>query len=264
MQLFKEILSIDCEKIKSIIQDFIFNSVKSANADGVIIGLSGGIDSSVTAFLAVNALGSDNVLGLILTDSNVTPKQDIQDGRRVVDELSIESKEVDISGIHDKFLDYVPKNRVSEGNLRARIRMCIMYYYANLLNRLVVGTGDKSEALLGYFTKYGDGGADMLPIFGLYKSQVKLLGKHLNIPSTIVEKKSSPRLWIGQEAEEELGMTYGEIDSIFHMVFDHSISTVDVADSLNMDLKRVETLLDKYSSSSHKRIFPNSCNISSV
>ena len=135
------------EKIKSLIQ----GKVDEAQADGVVIGISGGIDSAVTAHLCVEALGSRRVLGVIMPDLRVTPEGDIEDAKAIVNELSIEAKTADIASIHRSFMKDLEPNRLAEGNLRARIRMAILYYYANVRNRLVAGTGDRSESLIGYF-----------------------------------------------------------------------------------------------------------------
>ncbi len=142
---------LDLATTKEKIKAFIQRKVDEAQADGVVIGISGGIDSAVTAHLCVEALGSRRVLGLIMPDRRVTPEDDISDAHTVADELSIETKTIDIATIHRSYMKNLGPDRVAEGNLRARIRMALLYYYANLSDRLVVGTGDKSEALLGYF-----------------------------------------------------------------------------------------------------------------
>src|SRR3970282_94481 len=142
--------------------------------------------------------------------------------------------------------------RVPEGNLLARIRMTLLYYHSNLLNRIVLGTGDRSEALIGYFTKYGDGGVDALPIGGLYKTQVRALGKYLGLPANIVEKKSSPRLWLGQEAEADIGLPYDSIDKILFCIFDEKRSPQETAKITGNTAKEVESVLKMHKASMHK------------
>ena len=134
--------------------------------------------------------------------------------------------------------------------------MCILYHYANIQNKLVIGTGDKSELLIGYFTKYGDGGVDFLPIGELYKTDVRKIAEILNIPSSIITKKSSPQLWENHEAEQEIGWTYDEIDSVFKLLFDQKDSINAISNILNIEQERINELLNKYNVTSHKRKLP--------
>lgn len=144
-----------CVKYDKVVQkivSFIRKKVREAGANGVVIGLSGGIDSALTAYLAARALPKEKILALVMPDTRITPKQDIDDARVLAKKLGVDYAIIDIAPIHRAFMKHIAKrDKVAEGNLRARIRMAILYYYANLLNRLVIGTGDKSEYLLGYF-----------------------------------------------------------------------------------------------------------------
>ena len=249
-------LDNDLHNTISNIEKFIKDIIKKTNTQGVVIGLSGGIDSSITAKLAVNALGSKNVFGLILPDSRITPSIDVNDAHDVAKELKIEIKEIDICNIHKSFMNILPENNFAEGNLRARIRMCILYHYSNIQNKLVIGTGDKSELLIGYFTKYGDGAVDFLPIGDLYKTDVRKIAERLNIPSRIITKKSSPQLWENHEAEQEIGWTYDEIDSVFKLLFEQKESINAISNMLNIKQERIKELLNKYNITSHKRKLP--------
>ena len=161
----------DFTLIDKSINFFIENQVRTGNVKGVVIGLSGGIDSSVVAYSASRALGKENVLGLILPDKDITPQQDIDDALEICSILDIEHKIIHINSIKDQILKDVEKtdNNLVKGNLLSRVRMCILYYYANLLNRFVLGTANKTEITIGYFTKYGDGASDLFPIGGLYQ-----------------------------------------------------------------------------------------------
>jgi len=154
----------DFTLINTSINNFIKNQVKIGNVKGVVIGMSGGIDSSVAAYSASGALGKENVLGLILPDKDITPQQDIDDALEVCSVLEIEYKIIYINSIRDQILNNVEKtdNNLVKGNMLSRIRMCILYYYANLLNRFVLGTANKTEIAIGYFTKYGDGARKVL------------------------------------------------------------------------------------------------------
>jgi len=213
--------AVDYDKAASIIVEFIVRQVGEAGARGVVVGLSGGLDSTVAAALAVKALGSERVLGLIMP-SVFTPVEDVRDAEEVAERLGIRTRKMDITPIVESFKRSIPdyvEDRLASGNLLPRIRMTILYYYANRENLLVLGTGDRSELLLGYFTKYGDGGVDLLPIGGLYKLQVREMARRLGF-SKIAAKPSSPRLWPGHMAEAELGAAYDVIDSILFAVFD--------------------------------------------
>lgn len=142
------------------------------------------------------------------------------------------------------------------GNIKARVRMVLLYGYAQKLGYLVIGTGDKSELLLGYFTKYGDGGVDVLPIGDLYKTQVRMLGRYLGLPEDIVTKPSSPALWEGQTAEGEIGVDYDTIDSILYLRFDEMRTPEEVANFLGINIDIVRKIENMVRFSQHKRLAP--------
>ena len=254
MSSLEELLELDFKSIVERIQDFIKQKVEEAGAEGAVVGLSGGLDSSVTATLTVRALSPRRVLGLVMPDSRVTPSTDVKDAKDLAKNLQINHMVIDIAPIFDSYLTMLPRHRLAEGNLRARIRMSLLYYFANLENRLVIGTGDKSELLLGYFTKYGDGGVDILPLGSLYKTQVASLARWLGIPSHIIEKKSSPRLWPDHDAEKELGFTYEFADQVLYLIFDKGLSEDKV--SRKLDSINVEKVVRRYRESAHKRAPP--------
>jgi len=253
------------EKINKIIIKFIKEKVANANADGVVIGMSGGIDSAVVAKLCALAIGKEKVLALIMP-TRVTEENDVYDAVNFSERLGIEYKIIDISKILDSFLDEIEKdneknekNKTALGNLMARIRMCLLYYHANLLNRLVAGTGNKSEILCGYFTKFGDGACDILPIAKLYKTQVRELAEYLKIPKEIRKKVPSAGLWRGQADEEELGIPYEILDKILIELIDKNIEISEIIEKLKIEketVKRVENLVNN---SKHKRNMPEIC-----
>ncbi|MCS7116689.1 MAG: NAD+ synthase [Nitrososphaerales archaeon] len=259
MSVIQEIISLDYSRIIQQIQAYIRDRVINSKKSGVVLGLSGGLDSTVAAFLAKYALGKDRVLALIMPDRRITPAQDIEDAKEVADMLSIEYRIIDIEPIHRAFMENLEEDRLAEGNLRARIRMCLLYYHANLLNRLVMGTGDRSEILIGYFTKYGDGGIDFNPIGCLFKTQVRELARVIGVPERIINKKSSPRLWLDQTAEGEIGLTYEVIDSILYLVFDKGLAKEEVAKRIGVSLGDVTRVLKMYEETQHKRTPPDAC-----
>ena len=252
---------LDLSSARRRIVSFIKRQVEESQTDGVVIGLSGGIDSAVTAYLSVEALGSRRVMGLMMPDLRATPDEDVRDAKLVASELCMETKEIDVAPIHKTFMKSLESNRLAEGNLRARIRMSLLYYHANLMNRLVVGTGDRSELLLGYFSKYGDGGVDLLPIADLYKTEVRRLGEVLGINRRIVAKRSSPRLWPGHVAESEIGMEYEAIDRLFKLRFEEGLELSAIAAKMKLDPTKVEAILAKYEASEHKRRMPEICKL---
>lgn len=246
---------------KQKIVAFIKRKIDESKADGVVLGISGGIDSAVVAYLSVEAIGSRRVLGLIMPDGRVTPQEDLEDANVVAQELGVETKLVDIAGIHQAFMKNLEPNKLAEGNLRARIRMALLYYHANLTNRIVAGTGDRSEFLLGYYTKWGDGGVDMLPIGDLYKTEVRKLGEILGINRRIITKRSSPRLWPGQTAEGELGIAYESIDSFFRGYFDQRLTVKTISSKMKLSSADAQRILAKCRETSHKRKMPEICEV---
>jgi NAD+ synthase len=164
-------MEISNEQVCSAITRFIRKEMKKRNARVVVVGISGGIDSAVTLSLATKAIGPEKVFGLILPDSSVTPKRDTTHAVELGRRLNIRHKTIELKTIKKYLLQKLPDNKLARGNLLVRLRMSLIYYYAAILNGIVLGTGDKSEISLGYFTKYGDGAADLLPIADLYKTK---------------------------------------------------------------------------------------------
>lgn len=199
--------------MKNKIVTWIRGQVKLSRAKGIVLGLSGGIDSAVVAALCKDAVGKNRLLVLFLP-CNSNPR-DLKDARLVAKKLKLKSKLIDLSSVYDRFLKVLPgANALAKSNLKPRLRMSALYYFANKLNYLVCGTGNKSELLVGYFTKYGDGGVDILPIADLFKRQVRRLARELKIPETVIVKPPTAGLWAGQTDEGEMGITYDELDCI--------------------------------------------------
>ena len=201
--------------MKAKIVSWIRGQVKSAKAKGIVLGLSGGIDSAVVAALSKEAVGREKVLAVFLP-CNSNP-QDLKDAKLIAQKLKLKSKLVNLSGVYNVFLRALPDaDSLARGNLKPRLRMAALYYFANKLNYLVCGTGNKSELMAGYFTKYGDGGVDILPIGDLLKRQVRVLARELKIHESVIDKAPSAGLWPGQTDEGEMGLAYDDLDEILH------------------------------------------------
>jgi len=186
--ILNEIIKQDYNSIKDRIEKFLVNEVNQRGVKGVIFGLSGGIDSAVIAALCSNVL-KEKSLALIMPDSKVTPEKDTEDGISLAKKLGIEYKIIDINSIHSEFSKFLEHDSFALGNLKARIRANILYYYASVRKYLVLGTSDKSEFLIGSFTKYADGAADLEPIVSIYKTQLREFAEILEVPSDIITKK---------------------------------------------------------------------------
>jgi NAD+ synthase len=238
---------------------FIQGTVRSSGARGAVVGLSGGIDSSVVGALCVRALGKDSVVALLMPSKH-TPRSDLDDAVSLADTWGVRRLRVDISPLADAVagsLD-VKVDRIALANIQARVRMVLLYYVANSEGILVAGTGDRSEEEIGFFTKYGDGGADFLPIAHLYKTQVRMLGEFLGIPKKIVEKPASPQLWTGHTASEELPVDYEKLDVILNSILDKDLSHREAAKAAGVPLKAVKQVIWMRGRSAHKRMPPPS------
>ena len=257
-EIFEKYINIDYDLIEKKISSFIAESVLEYNLNGLVIGLSGGIDSSVVLELACKTLPRHNILGLIMPCDGITPKNDSDDALEMAKDKGIDYRVININSIHEIFMKNLISDKIASGNLNARIRMSLLYYHANLMDRLVIGTGDKSEIRLGYYTKYGDGGIDLLPIGDLYKLQIRKLAAHLKIKSEIINKKSSPQLWKNHSAEDEIGISYELIDSVL-ICMDESMNDEEISNKLNIEKKIVARISQMEDKSNHKRILPKIC-----
>ena len=238
---------------------FIERVVEDAGADGAVLGLSGGIDSTLTAHLAVEALGTDGLHGLLMP-SESNPEADKTDAERVAENLGIEYDVIDINPIVDSFVeaapDYAADDRMALGNVRVRTRGVLNYFIANAESRVVLGTGNRSEAATGYFTKYGDQAVDCNPIGNLYKCQVRQLAREVGVPDDLVTRTPTAGMWEGQTDEEEMGLGYDELDAILALHVDGPFSKDATVRTLDVPEKAVERVVDLYEGSKHKRSMP--------
>ncbi len=248
-----EIPELNVEKTTEDIIEFVQDKVKEANADGLLVGLSGGIDSTLVAFLACKAVGSENVFGIVMP-STTTPTEDKLHGTKIAQKLGIKYKEIAIDSILNEFLavTQLDADRLSIGNLKARIRMSIMYFYANSKNYLVSGTGNKSEILIGYFTKHGDGACDIEPIGELYKTEIYNLARYLDIPKEIIDKPPRAGLWNNQTDEDDIGMTYDLLDKILYNHIDNEMDSKSIAETLNISVDDVDSIINRVNRNRHK------------
>lgn len=243
---------LDYERIISEIQEWINDYCKSANADGIVVGISGGIDSAVTSSLCANAIGKDAVIGLGLPCLS-NPK-DLSDAKLLASQLGIEFIIFDLSSVYEEIMkitaNIIESNNLATANLKARLRMVTWYFTAQSKgNYLIGGTGNRSELAIGYFTKYGDSGVDIEPLGGLYKCEVREIATKLNIPENIINKPPSAGLWEGQTDEGEIGMKYDLLDEIIYRI-DYNL---DLNDLNRSDIEKVKEMMR---SSQHKLKMP--------
>ncbi|WP_224333685.1 NAD+ synthase [Haloprofundus halobius] len=237
---------------------FIRSVVDDAGAEGAVLGLSGGIDSTLTAHLAVEALGEEGLHGLVMP-SSVNTEENMSDAERVAEMLEIPYDVVEIQPIAEQFFGAFPEaadDRMAAGNVYVRTRGVLGYFVANHKNRIVLGTGNRSEAMTGYFTKYGDQAVDCNPIGNLYKQQVRQLAAHVGVPEDLVMKTPSAEMWLDQTDEEEMGITYDTLDAILALHVDGPLSTAATARHLGVSESQIETVEELVARSAHKRSMP--------
>jgi len=259
LELTSDALKLDLPSVETRIKRFIKDYVEKCGAEGVVLGVSGGLDSCTTAALASLSLGGHKVLGITMPEEETHNATDIQHAKLLAKKFGFDLQIVDISSTLKVCFQSLPiydaTDKISKGNVKARIRMVYLYYYANKLNRLVCGTSDKSETMMGYFTKWGDGAADISPIMDLYKTQVRQLALHVGVPAEIVAKPPSPGLWPSQLAEKELGIKYETLDLILFGL-EHFMKSREIAEQLNLPLKLVEDVKRRWLATEHKRRLP--------
>jgi len=259
VKLTSSLLNIDFDEAQKRICRFIKEYVENAGAKGIVLGLSGGIDSGTIAALSSIAIGGKNVTGLMLPEQENYNQKDIEDAKAVADLFHLETQVVDMSDVLRCFYDTIPVfeegDLLCKGNVKARTRMIYLYYYANKQNRIVCGSSDKSETMMGYFTKWGDAAADIAPIMDLYKTQVRKLAAHIGIPKELALKLSTPALWPNQLAESELGVKYETLDLILFGL-EHFMTPDDIANQLGVENVLVENIKSRWLTNEHKRRMP--------
>lgn len=250
--------SHDTEQVSKIIIDFLRKSLKHAGFGRAVIALSGGVDSSVSCALAVRALGKNNVYPLLLPYGTLNDLG-VSDARLVIDALGIAQKNVTLINIQplvDPIIGIDPSmDTIRRGNVMARTRMILLYDFAKKNNALVVGTENKTEHLLGYFTRFGDEASDIEPLRNLYKTEVYALAQTLEFPEIILTKDPTAGLWEGQTDEGEFGFTYKEADAILRMIVDEKKSIEEVA-TVGIDRNTVDRVLKRMKENAFKHHLP--------
>ena len=248
----------ELEATRERIVSFIGDLVDDAGAEGAVLGLSGGIDSTLTAYLAVEALGEDGLHGITMP-SAVNDPEVMSDAERVAEDLGIEYEVVEIQPIAEAFFEALPEaaeDRMATGNVYVRTRAVCNYFVANAENRIVLGTGNRAEAMTGYYTKYGDQAVDCNPIGNLYKQQVRQLAAHVGVPRELVMQEPTAGMWEGQTDAEEMGLDYDTVDAVLAVHVDGGLSRAATVRELGVTEAAVDRVVDLYERSAHKRSMP--------
>ena len=269
-----ENLAINCELVKRVLVEFIRKTVEKSGFQRAVLGLSGGLDSTVVAYLAVEALKDPHNVYTLIMPYKSYQSESVKHARLVARKLGANSQIIRIDPVIERYFKKFSYGRIPNplilgsegsqvkaleslrrGNKIARERMSILYDWALSLRALVVGTSNKTELMLGYFTKYGDGGVDLEPLGNLYKTQVRQLARYLGVPEAIVRMRPSAGLWPGQTDEGELGISYDELDRILYYMFDKKFSTKKLL-SLGFSIENIEKVKNFVKKSEHKRRLP--------
>lgn len=248
-------LDLNLEEVHNELVEFLRESFKKAGFSKAVLGLSGGIDSALVAYLLRDALGKENVLAIMMPYKSSNPDS-LNHAKLVIEDLGINSKTIEITDMIDAyFKNEEEATSLRMGNKMARERMSILFDYSSKENALVVGTSNKTEIYLGYSTQFGDSACALNPIGDLYKTNIWDLSRYLKIPNELIEKKPSADLWEGQTDEQEMGLTYKEADQVLYRMLEENKKVEEVlAEGFNKDL--VDNILRRMNRSEYKRRMP--------
>lgn len=248
-------LTIDTNLVRRILTGFLHSEITRMGFTRAVINLSGGIDSALSCYLAVEALGAQNVLALRLPYKS-SSQESLEHAQLVIDALGLPSLTIPISSMVDPLIEQFPEmNSVRKGNIMARMRMIVLYDQTAAFNGLAVGTGNKTEILLGYTTLYGDSACALNPLGDLYKTQVRQLSRAMGIPEVIVAKAPTADLWAGQTDEGELGYTYAEVDQLLYLLVDQRYTPEECVEA-GFSEAFVRSVVERVRRNQFKRVLP--------
>ncbi len=255
-------LNINVELAKKILVGFIRDEVAKAGLKRCVLGLSGGIDSALSAYLSAEALGAENVL-VVRMPYKTSSEDSLQHAELVIEDLNLPALTIPITEMCDPLINlFSDMTPLRKGNIMARMRMITLYDQSAAFGGLVMGTSNKTEALLGYSTIYGDSGVALQPIADLYKYQVRQLARGMGVPAPIVDKPPSADLWAGQTDEAELGFSYDDADQILHLLVDERYTVQEAAEEGGYDVAFVHKIWERVKANHYKRTMPNIAKVS--
>lgn len=252
---------LSADQLASQISEWLRIHLEESGAARFVLGLSGGIDSALVCGLAARGVGSDRVVGVMMPSSS--NPDDLESAKKVADAFKVKTLTVDLTGPTSTLMDALPASDVvmsalavdsrvspeaeqlAQANVKPRLRMATVYYIANLCGGVVLGTGNKSESMIGYFTKYGDGGVDLLPIIDLYKHEVRAVARAIGVPQPVIDRPPSAGLWQGQTDEDEIGLTYDQLDA--------TLAAIERGDTGGIEDAVLEKVMGLVARSEHKR-----------
>ena len=248
-------LDINTDLAREIITGFIRSEITRAGMQRAVIGLSGGLDSSLSCMLTAEALGPDNTLAVLMPYKTSSPDS-LAHAQLLIDQLGMQSITIPITPMADGLIDQFPElDQVRRGNIMARMRMIVLYDQSRVFNGLVVGTSNKTEIILGYTTLYGDSACAINPLGDLYKTQLRQLAKAMGMPQVILDKPPTADLWAGQTDEGELGFTYAEVDQLLYLLVDERYSPAECVEA-GFSREFVDKVVERIRHNHFKRVLP--------